>query len=163
MGRRSPCRTRVLFPLTIALAVGCLVLSAASSASGQDVSHLVPARLSFATSFIQYLSDGGWKVRDVRDSIYNGGIIPETKRAAWIKTDQGILEALFFEKQADLEKIRIVEEPGSNASYHKYTVTTATSTQGMEGRLPVYFTKYRNALIVTYDRKLTERLMRLLR
>jgi hypothetical protein len=147
--------------LLLVITCTCIVaLPSKSWAQGRDVSHLIPAQISYAIEFVQRLSDAGWSVQKVALSKYNGGYFGPTK-AIWIKTDKGILEVVFFDKPADLAAIQLQEE--ESGRYHKYTITLANKTERMEGRLPVYFTKYQDKLIITYDRELNEALNVLLR
>ena len=125
-----------------------------------DVSHSIPPDLSFAIDFVKTLSESGFSIQAVRHSIFNGGTMG-TKKAAWIRTDQGVLEVLFFDRKADVEQIAIKENENSTPNYHRYTVTTGNEEHPWEGRLPVYFTKYRSMLIITYDNKLNAQINRL--
>jgi hypothetical protein len=149
----------LLFVLPILEADIC---RAAPSLQGQDVSQLVPPTLSFANGFVQTLSDSGWSIERVGLSIYNGGMAG-TAKAAWIKTDKGVLEVLFYETSAEVEKIQLKETDDSTPNYHKYTVRwpNRDRANGFEGRLPVYFTKYRTMLIISYDRNLADALNKL--
>jgi hypothetical protein len=124
---------------------------------GPDVSRLVPPDLTFAAAFVQSLSDSGWDVQAVRHSKFNGGLFGTTK-AAWVKTDKGIFEVVFFEKADEVEQIQIREEQDSTPSRHRYTVTCATGNHPWEGRLPVYFTKHGILLIISHDRQLADAL-----
>ena len=128
---------------------------------GTNVSNLVPRGLEFATPSVQKLSDSGLKILAVRYSIFNGGILG-TKKAAWVQTDKGIVEALFFETTARVERIQIKEIAGSTSNYHKYTVTEGDKSRGWEGRLPVFFTKSGKLLAITYDKKFSEEINHLL-
>ena len=148
--------------LLIITCAAIVALPSRSWAQGPDVSHLVPAQVSYATGFVQRLSDAGWRVQKVALSIYNGGYFGPTK-AIWIKTDKGILEVVFFDKPADLDAIQLQEEESGTPGYHRYRITLANKTEGMEGRLPVYFTKHQDKLIITYDRELNEALNSLLK
>ena len=127
----------------------------------EGVSSLVPRGLEFATPFVQKLNDSGLKVLAVRYSIFNSGILG-TKKAAWVQTDKGIVEVLFFETTAEVEKIQIREIEGSTSDYHKYVVTEGDKSRGWEGRLPVFFTKSGTVLTITYDKKFSEEVSRLL-
>jgi hypothetical protein len=135
-------------------------ISIAAPLQGPDVSHLVPKDLGFATAFVQTLSDSGWSVERVAYSKFNGGMLG-TKKAAWVKTDKGVLEVLFFERSAEVEQIQIKEEADSTPSYHHYTVTRAKETHPW-CCAPVYFTKNRTMLIISYDRELADALNKLL-
>lgn len=157
MKPRSLCSVTVLCLLIACGAQARIIVHpSAGQIQGPDISHLVPPDLSFATAFVQTLSDSGWTIQAVRLSIFNGGIIPQTRKAAWIKTDKGVLEVLFFDKLGDLESIQITEDDDSTPSQHKYTVKSGNESHQWAGRLPVYFAKYRNILIITYDSKLND-------
>jgi hypothetical protein len=127
-----------------------------------DVSHLVPDQISYARGFVQHLSDAGLSVQKVALSKYNGGFFGPTK-AVWIKTDKGILEVVFFDTPADLDAIQLHGEESVDPNYHKYTITLVNKNESIEGRLPVWFTKYQDALIITYDSEFNKTLNLLLR
>ena len=135
-----------------------------SSTQGRDVSPIVPPQVSYANGFVQRLSDGGLWIQKVALSKYNGGYFGPTK-AVWVKTDKGILEAVFFDKPAELDRIQLQKEETGNPKTHKYTVTLPdgqTATWDM-GHASVYFIKYRDTLIITRDGELNEALNFLLR
>jgi hypothetical protein len=130
-----------------------------ANAQGRDISQIVPPQVSYATPLVQQLSDGGLQIQKVALSKYNGGYFGPTK-AVWVKTDKGILEAVFFDKPADLNRIQLQEDQTGNAENHKYTVTLSdgrTVTWNM-GHASVYFIKYKDALIITRDGELNEAL-----
>ena len=148
------CTVRTLLVIVFASA---FILPPKSSGQSPDVTQLVPAQISFATEFVQHLSNAGLTVQRVSLSKYNGGFFGPTK-AARIKTDKGVFEVVFFDKLDDLEAIQLKEEESSNPNYHRYRITLANTTHTMEGRYPVYFTQYQNKLIITYDRQYSETL-----
>jgi hypothetical protein len=121
-----------------------------------DISNLVPNDLAFAKSFVQLLVDSGWAVQPVRPSKLNGFFL-QTNKAAWIDTDKGIMEVVFFDNEADVEQIQITQE---RSNLHIYTLKTPTETQRMEGSA-TYFTKHGNMLIVTIDAHLNDALNQL--
>ena len=89
----------ILLP-SLVFTVGCTSRPVPESAPAltaqkKDVSDLVPADLGFAKEFVQFLVASGWTVQPVRPSKLNG-FFRETKKAAWIDTDKGILEVVFF-------------------------------------------------------------------
>jgi hypothetical protein len=148
------CPVRSLLLITFASA---FILPSESSGQSADVTQLVPAQISFATEFIQHLSNAGLTVQRVSLSKYNGGFFGPTK-AAWIKTDKGVIEVVFFDKLDELEAIQLKEEESGNPNYHRYRITLTNTTHTIEGRLPVYFMKYQNKLVITYDRQFSETL-----
>jgi len=135
-----------------------------SSTQGRDVSPLVPLQVSYANGFVQRLSDGGLWIQKVALSKYNGGYFGPTK-AVLVKTDKGILEAVFFDKPAELDRIQLQQEETGNPKKHKYTVTLANgqTVTWDTGHASVYFIKYRDTLIITRDDELNEALNFLLR
>ena len=147
------------------LIVGCVSRHRTADpapASGEqrpDASTLVPADLAFAKPFVQLLLDGGWTVQPVRPSKLNG-FFRATNKAAWIDTDKGVLEVIFFENPTQIEQIQITEERSDIATYHKYVLQTPNETRRMEGSA-TYFTKHGNMLIVTIDAGVHEALDRL--
>jgi len=124
----------------------------------------VPPQVSYAIGFVQRLSDGGLWIQRVALSKYNGGYFGPTK-AVWVKTDKGILEAVFFDKPADLDRIQLQEDETGNPKNHKYTVTlpNGQTVTWDAGHASVYFIKYRDTLIITRDGQLNEALNFLLR
>jgi hypothetical protein len=62
-----------------------------------------------------------------------------------VKTDKGILEAVFFDKPADLDRIQFQEEETGNPKHHRYTVTllNGQTVRWDTGHASVYFIKYR--------------------
>jgi hypothetical protein len=125
-----------------------------------DVSQLVPADLSYAKDFVQFLSDSGWSVQGVHRSKFES-FFRETNKAAYLETERGIFEVVFFDQDADVEQIRVSEEQGASANHHKYTVQTPKTNRRIEGGV-CYFTKRRKMFIITSDRELNDALDRLL-
>ena len=128
----------------------------ASTEQKLDASKLVPADLAFAKPLVQLLVDSGWAVQPVRPSKLNGFFLA-TNKAAWIDTDKGILEVIFFDNPARVDQIQITEGRSAIASYHKYVIKTPTETRRMEGSA-TYFTKHSKMLIVTIDARVKEAL-----
>jgi hypothetical protein len=126
-----------------------------------DVSRLVPADLSFAKDFVQTLSDAGWEIREVSNSKFNG-FFPDTEKSAYIETDKGVIEAIFFQSKADVEQIQVSEVKDKSSGYHGYTVRKPPATnQRIEGG-DCYFKKYRNVFVITSDREANDALNQLL-
>jgi len=125
-----------------------------------DVSHLISKDLSFAKDFVQALSDADWEIQEVRHSKFNS-FFADSRNAAFIRTDKGVVEAVFFQSKDDVEQIRVSEEPTEDSNIHRYTIQKLPKTnQRMEGRY-WHFTKYRNAFVITIDREAHEALSRL--
>ncbi len=126
----------------------------------RDVSYPVPDELSYAKDFVQLLVEEGWSVQDVRHSKFNS-FFRETSKAAYIKTDRGTFEVVFFDRDDEVGRLQISEEPDADANYHNYILQTPKTDQRIEGGA-CYFTKRRNMLITTTDPELNKALDRLL-
>jgi len=122
-----------------------------------DILPLVPVELGHAKEFVQFLSDSGWSIQHVYRSKHES-FFRETNKAAYIETDQGILEVVFFDTNAAVERIQIIEEPSTIPNNHFYLIKSATTTQRTGGFGATYFTKYRNMFIITIDRDLNDKL-----
>jgi hypothetical protein len=79
----------------------------------------------------------------VQPSTFNG-FFRETKKAAYIETDKGILEVVFFDTNAAVEHIQITEAARGAPSSHVYVIKSADTTQRTEGAGATYFTKYQS-------------------
>ena len=131
-----------------------------SAAQKRDVSYLVPAELSYAKEFVQFLNDSGWSIEAIYPSKFNG-FFRETNKAAFIKTDRGIIEVVFFDKDAEVEQVQVSEEQSKIPRYHKYKIQTPMTQQSIEGAA-TYFKKYRNMFIIVHG-ELNDELNRLFR
>ena len=128
----------------------------------KDVSHLVPAELNYAREFVQFLSDAGWGIHLIRPSKFNS-FFRDTNRAAFIRTDRGVVEVIFFDKEADVEQIQVdLQEDKLPKSHHYIIEKPPTTKQSLVGGGPTYFIKHRNMFMITIDRELSDELHRLL-
>src|SRR4028118_2168733 len=61
-----------------------------------NVSYLIADDLNFAKDFAQSLNDAGWTIQEVRHSKFNSFFV-DSNKAVFIKTDKGVVEAVFFQ------------------------------------------------------------------
>jgi hypothetical protein len=128
------------------------------AAKKANVPHPVPDELSFAKDFLQSLVDAGWTVREVRNSKFNS-FFRDTGKAAFIRTERGVVEAVFFESEAEVEQISVSEQQTGDLRYRRYIVRKPPLTnQRIEGGASCYFTKHRNVFIITTDPDLNDAL-----
>ena len=137
-------------------------MPAAPSLQRVDISPLVPGELIYAKNFVQFLSDSGWSIQGVHRSMHES-FFRETNKAAYLETDHGILEVVFFDTNAAVEQIQIIEEPSTSPNGHSYLIKSTATTQRTGGFGPTYFTKYRNMFIITIDRELNDKLQEILK
>jgi hypothetical protein len=79
------------------------VTSSLPSPQKADVSYLIANDLSFAKDFVQSLSDTGWAIQEVRHSKFNS-FFGDSREAVFIKTDKGVVEAVFFKAKLTLNR-----------------------------------------------------------
>lgn len=88
----------------------------------------------------------------VRSSTYEQ-LFPSTDKAVWIKTNEGIVEAVFFANSDEVEQIRITEQPAKTAGRHLYTIQAPPPTllheQIIDAAFPLYFIAKNDMLIIT--------------
>ncbi len=88
-----------------------------------------------------------------------------TDKAAWIKTDEGTVEAVFFDDPAEVEQIRATPL-ASEAGRYKYKLQAPAPTLSqdvtIDAAFPLYFTMQHGVFLVTSSTELDETLKRIL-
>lgn len=131
-----------------------LALSSAASAQSINVEPDIPAELSYVRDFVRFLQKAGLVVQKVQRSHLESEFKDVTK-AAFITTNKGVVEVVFFPGITDAEKIRVTQydlytsEP---VVPHKYKIE-GQPINGDGGPIhathPLYFTTYKNWFIET--------------
>jgi len=89
-------------------------------------------------------------------------IFQSTDKAVWIKTDEGIVEAIFFADSAEVEQIHIAEQANDVEGRYLYTIQAPPPillhNQIIDAAFPLYFTAKQDMLIVTSNAELDETL-----
>jgi len=140
----------------------------ASSSFGQiqDESLMRPNDIAYADAiaFAQYLNTHGVTVQSVHGSKL-AGMFRGVGKAAFIRTDKGIVEIVFFPGPMDAERIKVTYTKNATETVpHKYVIEQPIThdTQTMEAAYPVYFTLHKNWFIVTSESELDAILKRVL-
>jgi hypothetical protein len=123
-----------------------------------------PTDLAFANPLVELLRGGGLTVLSVRGSVYNG-MFQSTDQAAWIQTDQGIVEAAFFPDSAEAGLIRVTPVTGEVGRYiYKIQAPAPTLSHDVtiDAGFPLYFTVQDSMFLVTSSTGLDETLKRIL-
>jgi len=122
---------------------------------------VIPTDLSFSTPLVQVLSQSGLTILSVQSSTYMA-MFPSTDKAVWIKTNEGIVEAIFFANSAEVGKIRITEQPNKTAGRYLYTIQAPAPTllhdQTIDAAFPLYFTAKSDMLMITSSEELDKTL-----
>ena len=130
----------------------------------QDVSLLRPADIAYqdAAKFAQFLKAKGVEVRSIHRSTLEG-FFKGMGKAAFFRTDKGIVEVIFFPGPLDAEKVSITySRNDSKAVPHRYKVEgQPVHGEGViHAAYPVYFTLHRSWYIVTSDAEMDATLKR---
>jgi hypothetical protein len=123
----------------------------------QPTQVVVPADLAFSSPLVQLLNHSGLSVLSVQSSPFMS-MFQSTDKAVWIKTDQGIVEAVFFADPVEAEKLSITQQPDTETERYIYTLQAPSATllhdQIIDSAFPLYFTVARGIFMVTNSTKL---------
>jgi hypothetical protein len=138
-----------------------LTESPSLTAVTQPTQIVIPTDLTFSTPLVQVLSQSGLTIFSVQSSTYTA-MFPSTDKAVWIKTNEGILEAIFFANSAEVEQIRITEQPNRSAGRYLYTIQAPSPIllhdQTIDAAFPLYFTAKNDILMITSSEELDKAL-----
>ena len=88
-----------------------------------------------------------------------------TDKAVWIKTDAGIVEAVFFLDPAEVKQIHIAQSPNATTGRYIYTIHAPPPTllhdQTIDAAFPLYFTVARGMFMETSSAELDKTLKRI--
>jgi hypothetical protein len=124
----------------------------------QDVSLLHPTNPAHADAaeFARFLEKHGVEVRGIHRS-HLESFFRSTTKAAFFRTNRGVVEVVFFPNARDAERIRITySRTQSEVVPHRYVIE-ARSTRGaeaVEAAYPFYFTLHDRWYIVTAEASL---------
>jgi hypothetical protein len=137
------------------------------SADAQQVTDqaTIPAELIHATEFVRFLQGAGLVVQEVLQSHHEsmlGG-----NKAAFIRTNRGVIEVVFLPGETDAEKITVTysKNPSSTVP-HRYVINGQAinkESDTWEGAYPQYITLHKNLFITTSDCELDALIKRSLR
>jgi hypothetical protein len=127
----------------------------------QPTQVVIPTDLAFSTALVQVLSQSGLSIMSVQSSTYMG-MFPSTDKAAWIKTNEGIVEVIFFADPSEVEQIHITEQPDKTAGRYLYMIQapppTLSHDQTIDAAYPLYFTVKNGMLMITSSPELDKTL-----
>ena len=126
---------------------------------------VIPSDLAFSTPLVQALSQSGLNILSVQSSTYMA-MFASTDKAAWIETNEGIVEAVFFANSAEVEQIHIAEQINQSESQYRYTIQAPAPTllhnQMIDATYPLYFTTKNDMLLITSSEELDKTLKHIL-
>jgi len=165
-------KTQLLAYLFILIVIGVFTAQwqparVASAATRQvpAAESVVPPELAYASEFVGTLERAGLTVSKVARSHLDGMFVG-TMRAAYIQTDLGVVEVVFFDGSGDAEKVRVrsesIEDP--TVPYRYYVEGQPTNGQAGEWHTsrPAYFLSRGNLFIVTSEKSMARAVRRAL-
>jgi hypothetical protein len=123
----------------------------------------VSSRFQFAEPFVRTLEGAGIVVQSVEGST-SAALFSHVKDAAFIRTNQGVVEIVVFPGSTDAEQLSIIyTKDGPNG--HRYRIEGPVLTgpgPTIHAAAPEYFTLYKNWFIQTLDPDLEASIKRIL-
>jgi hypothetical protein len=127
----------------------------------EDVSLLRSSDVAYAdaTEFAQFLDKHNFKVQSIHASNLNG-FFRGVEKAAYFKTEKGIVEVIFFSEATGAEKLTITEQRKDKRYIYSFEGLPRAGSHGdrLNSNHPIYFITHRNWFIVTSDEKLSNAL-----
>lgn len=135
----------------------------AQASQSQDVSLLKPTDAAYADAmeFARFLDARGIKVKSVHGSKFNG-FFRGIKKAAFFRTDKGIVEVIFFPDPTGAEKVRVTEQRRAGRYLYSFRGQPHPNPPGdtMDANRPMYFLMRQNWFIVLDNEEFYEALKR---
>ena len=107
-----------------------------------------------AMKFAQFLNGKDIKVQSVHGSKLNG-FFRGLEKAAFFRTDKGIVEVIFFPEPTGAEKVRVTEQRLEGRYLYSFEgLPHPNPGNGMDASRPMYFLMQRNWFIVINNEEL---------
>lgn len=123
----------------------------------EDVSLLGSSEVAYADAveFAQFLNKHNFDVQSVHASKLNG-FFRGIKKAAYFKTDKGILEVIFFPDATGAEKVSVTEQRKDKRYIYSFQGQPQPNPPGdtFNSSKPMYFITHENLFVVTFDEEL---------
>jgi hypothetical protein len=127
----------------------------------QPTQVVIPTELAFSIPLAQVLSQSGLSILSVQSSTYMA-MFPSTDKAVWIKTNEGIVEVIFFADPSEVEQIHVTEQPNKSEGRYLYIIQAPPPTllhdQTIDAAYPLYFIVSSDMLMVTSSEELDKTL-----
>ncbi len=152
-------------PLLFSIAVLISVLPYCSEKpKNQDSPPLTAPELDFSKDFVQRLQKNGIVVIAVKSSVTGSLFKSIPNKAVWIKTNQGVLDVVFFQKPFKNKLIISPNKLNGKDGRYKYMLTDDPTAIGqiIDANRPLYFITYDNIFIKTDRLKLNKSLKSIL-
>jgi hypothetical protein len=138
----------------------CLLLAAATVNQREELSLMGPKDVAYAEAmqFAQSLRQQGFTVQSIHrskmESFFSG--LP---KAAFLRTDKGVIEVIFFDEPTGAEKVRVIEQRQGNRYLYAFEGQPHPQPgERIDAGHPTYFIPYRNWFMVVTDKELASAL-----
>ena len=145
-------KTMLLFCLLLAT----LPLATASANQGDDVSRIRSPDVASteALHFAETLQQHGFTVQSIHRSKLEG-FFNGLNRAAFLRTDKGIIEVIFFDEPTGAERVRVIEKRRGNRYLYAFEgQPNPQPGERIDAGYPIYFIPYKNWFMVVMDKEL---------
>ena len=125
------------------------------ASQSKDGSILKPTDVAYAEAmeFAQFLNDKRIIVKTVHASKLNG-FFRGLEKAAFFRTDKGIVEVIFFPKATGAERVRVTEQRMTGRYLYSFEGQPHPNPgDRMDASRPMYFLMQRNWFIVVFNNK----------
>lgn len=124
----------------------------------------LPADLSRASTMLRWMASSGLRILSVQHSLIGAYFHPN--QAAYIETDRGIVEIVFFFDPTETDHIVVTLLPNDDRARYPYKIQAAPPIMSHDVRIdaqdPIYFTVERGMFIQTYTPELDQTVKRIL-
>lgn len=138
------------------LLLATIPLAPASANQSDDTSLMRSTDIAYeeAMKFAQLLREHGFTVRSVHrskmESFFKG-----LNKAAFIRTDKGVIEVIFFDDPTGAEKVQVLEQWQDERYIYSFQGQPQPNTgDRMNAAYPVYFIAHHNLFMVTNEPEL---------
>ncbi|HEY0079566.1 MAG TPA: hypothetical protein VGB73_13215 [Pyrinomonadaceae bacterium] len=165
-------KLRLFYSTILVVCFGTLVATSAGNSSpvsvayqSKDSSILKPTDVAYAEAmkFAQFLNSKGITVQSVHGSKLNG-FFRGLNKAAFFRTDKGVVEVIFFPEPTGAEKVRVTEQRREGRYHYSFEGQPEPNSHGdrIDAGRPMYFHMHRNWFIVLSSEGLYDALRRAL-
>ena len=131
----------------------------------EDSSILKPTDVAYtqAMEFAQFLNGKSINVKSVHGSKLNG-FFRGLNKAAFFRTEKGVVEVIFFPEQRGAERVRVRERRKAGRYLYSFEGQPDPNPPGdtIDAGRPIYFLMHRNWFIVLSSKELYDALQRAL-
>lgn len=161
----------VIISINVLMAViaGCAAPSNVAPVATADADRTsvdIPPNLQFATDFVRQLEAAGFQIQAVKHT-HTGSLFQSTHDAAFIDTEEGVIEVVVFASAAEAQQIKVVDESineGVSPTPYKYVIHAPapllTEPARLDAAYPLFFAIDKQFFIITQDQAVLEKVQR---